>query len=176
MVVRLGAAELVQHRQVLGEVVGDAVRELVLVDRTVGSALAAGTVVGNHHDDRVVQLLDFLEVFEQAADLIVGSATRKPAYTSAIRENSRCSSADRVSQGRVKSSGGNGSPPGPVRVSGVPIGLSGGRVVSSGTMPMLLLPRQRLLPHGLVPCVEPARVPIGPFAGRVVRSVCAPGA
>ena len=40
------------------------------------------------------------------------------------------------SHGRVKSSAGNGSPFGPVRVSGVPIGLIGGSSVSAGTIPI----------------------------------------
>ena len=53
-----------------------------------------------------------------------------------MRLNSRCSSADSESHGRVKSSAGNGSPFGPVRVSGVPIGLIGGSSVSGGTMPI----------------------------------------
>ena len=52
-----------------------------------------------------------------------------------MRQNSRFSSSDSESQGRVKSSAGNGLPSGPVRVSGVPIGLIGGSSVSAGTMP-----------------------------------------
>ena len=35
-----------------------------------------------------------------------------------------------------KSTSGNGSPSGPVRVWGVPIGLIGGSSVSAGTIPM----------------------------------------
>ena len=61
---------------------------------------------------------------------------RNPAYTSAIRANKACSSADNESQGRVTSSSGNGLPSGPVRVSVVPIGLIGGTSVSGGTMPI----------------------------------------
>ncbi len=58
-----------------------------------------------------------------------------PAYTSAIRQNSRCSSADSESHGRVMSSGGNGCPSGPGAGLGVPIGLIGGSSVSGGTIP-----------------------------------------
>ena len=55
-----------------------------------------------------------------------------PAYTSAIRQNSRCSSADSESHGRVMSSGGKGCPSGPVWSA---IGLIGGSSVSGGTIP-----------------------------------------
>ena len=61
---------------------------------------------------------------------------RKPAYTSAIRANNAFSSSFSESHGRVKSRIGNGLPSGPVRVSGVPIGLIGGSSVSAGTSPI----------------------------------------
>ena len=53
-----------------------------------------------------------------------------------MRANNACSSADSESHGSVTSSAGNGMPSGPVRVSGVPIGLIGGSSVSAGTMPI----------------------------------------
>ncbi len=53
-----------------------------------------------------------------------------------MRAKRRCSSADNESHGRVTSSIGNGLPSGPVRVSEVPIGLTGGSSVSGGTMPI----------------------------------------
>ena len=56
VVVRLRPAELVDHRQVLREVVGDAVGELHLVHRAVRAALAAGAVVGDDDDQRVLEL------------------------------------------------------------------------------------------------------------------------
>ena len=52
-----------------------------------------------------------------------------------MRVKSRFSSSERVSHGRVTSTTGNGFPPGPVRVCGVPIGFSGGSSLSWGTMP-----------------------------------------
>jgi hypothetical protein len=60
---------------------------------------------------------------------------RNPAYASAIRANRRRSSALSSAHGRVKSGAGNGSPPGSVRVSGVPIGFSAGSSVVAGTRP-----------------------------------------
>ncbi len=52
-----------------------------------------------------------------------------------MRENRPFSSSDSESHGRVSSRGGKGFPPGPVRVSDVPIGLIGGSSVSAGTIP-----------------------------------------
>ena len=67
-------------------------------------------------------------------------------------------------------------PSGPVRVSGVPIGLMGERSVSGGRMPELLLPGQRLLAQGLVPHVESTLELLDPFDRRMVGGVTAPGA
>jgi hypothetical protein len=52
--------------------------------------------------------------------------------TSAIRRNSCLSSSERESHGRVRSTGGNGSPFGPVCAA---IGLIGDSSVSGGTIP-----------------------------------------
>ena len=62
-------------------------------------------------------------------------------------------------------------PSGPVRVSGVPMGFSGGSSVSCRNQPHLLLPGQDLLAGGLVAGVEPAAVAVGPLPRHVVRSV-----
>ena len=72
MVVGLRAPEFVDHREVRLDVIGNLVHELVLVERAVGTALAAGAVVGDQHDDRDLELLGLLQIREQAADLIVG--------------------------------------------------------------------------------------------------------
>ena len=53
-----------------------------------------------------------------------------------MRQKSCFSPSDSESQGLVTSIGGNGLPSGPVRVSGVPIGLIGGSSVSGGTRPI----------------------------------------
>ena len=53
-----------------------------------------------------------------------------------MREKSRFSLSESVSHGLVTSSGGNGLSSGPLRVSVVPIGLSGGSSVSGGTSPI----------------------------------------
>ena len=92
--------------------VGDVVEELVLVERAVRAALAAGAVVGDDDDDRVVELPGLLEVVDSRADLVVGVAQTNPAYTSAMRAKSRFSSSSSESQGRTKSSFGHGWPAG----------------------------------------------------------------
>ena len=72
VVVGLRSAEHVDHRQVLGEVVGPLVEELVLVDRSVRRSLGRGAVVGAVEDQRVLQLAGLLEVVDDAADLVIG--------------------------------------------------------------------------------------------------------
>ena len=65
-------AQLLEVLQILLDLVGDAVEELVLVDRPVGAALAAGAVVGDQHDDGVLELPGRLQEVEQPPDLVVG--------------------------------------------------------------------------------------------------------
>jgi hypothetical protein len=72
VVVRRRAAEVVEPREVLRDVVRDAVEELVLVERAVRAALAAGAVIGDDDDDRVVELLGLLQVVDEPPDLRVG--------------------------------------------------------------------------------------------------------
>ena len=72
MVVRLRAAELVEERHVGLDGVGDAVRELHLVDRAVRAALAGGAVVGDEDHEGVLAPAELLEEAEQAPDLVVG--------------------------------------------------------------------------------------------------------
>ena len=56
MVVGVGSPELVEQLHVLGQIIGVAVEELVLVDGAVRRAFAGGAVVGGVEDDRVVEL------------------------------------------------------------------------------------------------------------------------
>jgi hypothetical protein len=72
VVVGLRRAQLVDHRQVLLDRVGEPVGELVLVDRAVRAALARSAVVGRVEDERVLELPRVLEVLDDPADLVVG--------------------------------------------------------------------------------------------------------
>ena len=99
------------------------------------------------------------------------ACARKPAYTSAIAAKSLFSSSFSESHGRAVSSSGNGCPFGPVRVSGVPIGFSGGQLGVGRHDAELLLARQCLLAHRLVPHVEASLELVDPFLRRVMGSV-----
>ena len=72
VVVGLRAAEFVVAPHAVLDGVDEAVEELDFVDRPVGSALAAGAVVGDHHDDCVVQLTGILQIVQDPADLGIG--------------------------------------------------------------------------------------------------------
>src|SRR2546422_5973965 len=72
VVVRLRASEVFELRDVLGEVVGDPVRELHLVDGAGRSALPARAVVRDEYDERALELSAPLQVVEQPPDLVVG--------------------------------------------------------------------------------------------------------
>ena len=70
---------------------------------------------------------------------------------------------------------GNGLPSGPVRVSGVPIGLREDSSVSGGDDPHLLLPGQGLFPDRLIAHVEPTLELLDPLLGRMVRRMAGAG-
>jgi hypothetical protein len=72
--VRVGgrAAEVVDPREIGLDRVGHVVEEFVLVERPVRAALAAGAVVGHHHDQRVLELPGLVQVVQEPADLVVG--------------------------------------------------------------------------------------------------------
>jgi hypothetical protein len=65
VVVGLRAAQLVDHREIALQVVGDAVEQQVLVDRAVRAALAGRAVVGDQDHQRVVSLPGLLQVVKQ---------------------------------------------------------------------------------------------------------------
>ena len=134
MVVGLRAAEVVDHGEVLREVVGDAVRELHLVDGAVRAALAAGAVVRDDDDERVLELAVLLQVVEQAPDVVVGVGEETRVHLGHPGEEPLLLVVQRIPRaGDVEQR--ERLPLGPVRVSGVPIGLIGGSSVSAGTMP-----------------------------------------
>ena len=71
VVVGLGAPELVEVLQAELGRGRHAVEEPPLVERAVRAAFAAGAVVRDHDDDRVLELLGVLEVVDEATDLRV---------------------------------------------------------------------------------------------------------
>ena len=90
----LGAAELVDLRQALLERLLGVVEELRLVGGAGDAAFGAGAVVGDDHDQRVVELADGAQGTRAAGRCGDRCGARKPANTSIIRLYSRRSSAD----------------------------------------------------------------------------------
>ncbi len=80
----LGPADLVDDGEAVLQRLLGVVEELRLVGGAGGAALGAGAVVGDHHDDRVVELPLLAQVGEQPAEVVVGVA-EEPAKTSIIR-------------------------------------------------------------------------------------------
>ena len=122
-------------RQVLRQIVRDAVAELHLVDRPVRAALAARAVVGDDHDHRVLELLGVLEVVQQAADVVVGVREEPGVHLGHVSEQPLLIVVQRVPRPRVVDLGERLAVGTLVRVSAVPIGLTGGSSVSAGTRP-----------------------------------------
>ncbi len=72
VVVRAEAAEIVDVREVLVEVLVESVHEAVLVDGAVRTTLRAGSVVGQQTDQRVVEEVVLAQVLDDATDLVIG--------------------------------------------------------------------------------------------------------
>jgi hypothetical protein len=72
VVISLRTAEIVEHSEVLLEIVVHPVEHLVLVDGAVRAALAARPVVRRENHDRVLTLPRGLEVVEESADVVIG--------------------------------------------------------------------------------------------------------
>ena len=69
-----GAADLVDPREALLDRLRRVVEELRLVGRAGRAALGAGAVVGDDHDQRVVELAELRQELEQTPDLVIGVA------------------------------------------------------------------------------------------------------
>ena len=70
----LGTADLVDGLEAVLERFLRSVEELRLVGGAGGSALSAGAVVGDDHDQGVVELAELLQEVKQAADVVVSVA------------------------------------------------------------------------------------------------------
>ena len=148
-------AEFVQRVEVLLQVVGHVVEELVLVDRAVRPAFGARTVVRDDHDQRVVELADRFEEVEQAPDLVIG-----------VLEES----GEDLHHAGVE----------PALVIGEFIPLLHVGVVPRqhrvlGHDAQFLLPREHLFAVGVPAVVELALVLVGPFLGHLVGRVVGAG-
>ena len=130
-------AQLVEHpARARLKVVGIAVEQQVLVDRSVRAALAGRAVVRHEDDERVLALARLLEVVEQPADLVIGVRQEARVDLGHAGEEPLLVVRERVPGLRVLERRERLARRGPVRVCAVPIGLSGGSSVSAGTRPI----------------------------------------
>ena len=76
VVVGFDAAQLIDHLEVVFQRFLDIVEEEHLVERAHRPAFGAGAVVGDDHDQRVVQLADLAQEIEDASKVMIGEARR----------------------------------------------------------------------------------------------------
>ena len=146
-----GAADLIDQRQAFLQRLLGVVEELRLVGGPGGPALGAGAVVGDDHDQGVVQLPQLAQELDQPPDLVIGVG----------QEAGEDLHHPAVQAARL---GGQRRPVGHVGI--VPRQLRVGRDDAE-----FLLPGEHLLPVGVPALVELARVPVRPFLRHVVRRV-----
>ena len=170
----VGPAELVDAGQVGLDGVGDVVEELVLVERAVGAALAAGPVVGGDDDDGVLQLPGLLQVVEQPPDLVVGVGDEPGVVLGHAGEQAPLVLAQGV-PGPHEVQLGPRLPVGPGGL-GLAVGVDRRQLGVGGQQPHSLLVLQDPGPDGLIALVEAALVAVGPLLPHVVGGVGAAGA
>ena len=141
--------------------VGPAVEELVLVDRSVGRPLARRAVVGAVEDDRVVELAGLLEVVDDPPDLVVGVLREAGEDLGHACEQPLLVVGERVPRAHVvqRAVGALGQ-----RVDRREVGALGQHALLDHA-------RQRPLAVGLVAVVELALVLVGPLRRSVVGRV-----
>ena len=74
VVVGLDAAQLIEHLEVIFQRFLDIVEKEHLVERADRPAFGAGAVVGDDHDQGVVQLADLFQELKDAPEVMVGEA------------------------------------------------------------------------------------------------------
>jgi hypothetical protein len=165
--------EVLDAGQVGLDGVGDVVEELVLVERAVGAALAAGAVVGDDHDDDhddgVLQLAGLLQVVQQPPDLLVGVGHEPGIDLGHAREQTPLVLAEGVPGPHKVKLG----PRLPVRAGGVglAVGIDRRQLGVGGQQPKPLLVLQDPGADRLIALVEAALVAVGPLLEHVVGSV-----
>ena len=74
VVAGLDATQLIEHLEVILECLLHIVEEEHLVERAHRSAFGAGAVVGDDHDQRIVQLADLFQEVDDAPEVMIGEA------------------------------------------------------------------------------------------------------
>ncbi len=147
----LGPADLIDQLEAFLQRLLGVVEELRLVGGAGGPALGAGAVVGDDHDQGVVQLAEPAQVLDQPPDLMigVGQETGEDLHHPAVQ------AAGRRGQRR------------PVGHVGIVPRQFGVRRDDAE----FLLPGEDLLPVRIPAVVKLARIPVCPFLGHVMRRV-----
>ena len=153
--------------QVLLDLVGQPVEDLVLVHGAVRPAFTGRAVVRDEHDQRVVELAGLLEVVEQPPDLVVGVAEEAGVDLRHAAEQPLLVVGERVP-------GPDGVELGPGLAVGallVDVRVDRRQLRLVGDHAHLLLPREHELAVRLVPHVEAPLVLVDPLLGGVVRGM-----
>ena len=147
----LGAADLVDQLEAFLQRLLGVVEELRLVGGPGGPALGTGAVVGDDHDQGVVQLAELAQELDQPPDLVIGVGQE---------------TGEDLHHPAVEAAGGRGQrrPVGHVGIVTRQFGVGGSDAE-------FLLPGEHLLPVGVPAFVEYARVAVRPFLRHVVRRV-----
>ena len=72
MVVRTRAAQLVDHLQIFLEILRGEIEEIVLIQTADLAPFGTGAVIGNEHDQRIIQLADLFQEVQNTAEMMVG--------------------------------------------------------------------------------------------------------
>ena len=148
---------------------GEAVEEPPLVELAVRAALAARAVVGDHDDDRVVELARLLEVVEDPAEAVVPVGDVAGEDLGHAREQPLLVGAQRVPRP-------HGVERGPrlavgTRALRLAVRVDRRELGAFGQQPQLDLAREDAGADRLVALVEPALVLVGPLQRHLVRRV-----
>ena len=146
-----GAADLIDQLEGILQRLRGVVEELRLIRGPGGPALGAGAVIGDDHDQGVVQLPEHAQELDQPPDLVIGVGQETGEHLHHPAVEAADSRRQRPPVGHV------GIVPRQLRVG--------------GNDAEFLLPGEHLLPVGVPAVVKLARVPVRPFLRHVVRSV-----
>ena len=147
----LGAADLIDQLEAFLQRLLGVVEELRLVGGPGGAALGAGAVVGDDHDQRVVQLPELAQELDQPPDLVIGVGQE---------------ASEDLHHPAVQAAGGRGQ-----RRPVGHVGIVPRQLRVRGYDAEFLLPGEHLLPVGVPAIVERARVPVRPFLRHMMRRV-----
>ena len=147
----LRATELVDDLQAVLDRFRAVVEELGLVGGAGDAALGARAVVGDHHDQRVVELADGAQELDEATDVVVGVAEEPGEDLHLTRVEAALVVRQRVPLGHV--------------------GVVAGELAVGRDDAELLLACERPGAVGVPPVVELPGVLVGPLLRNVVRRV-----